>query len=76
MTDADAWTCTCTCSDSLYHCHAGNVTTQHAAFGEALQIAVTLRMHDEMSYEGLDLIESQVRRRAFWLLFCGALAFL
>lgn len=57
--------------DSLYHCHAGNVTTQHAAFGEALQIAVTLRMHDEMSYEGLDLIESQVRRRAFWLLFCA-----
>ena len=28
-------------------------------------------MHEEASYGGLDPIESQVRRRAFWLLFGG-----
>ncbi|KAG6833428.1 hypothetical protein H0H87_006794 [Tephrocybe sp. NHM501043] len=41
----------------------------HAAFGEAAHIAVTLRMHEEASYEGLDPIECEVRRRTFWLLF-------
>ena len=28
-------------------------------------------MHEESSYEGLDLIECEVRRRTFWLLFGG-----
>ena len=28
-------------------------------------------MHEEPSYEGLDPIESEVRRRTFWLLFGG-----
>lgn len=30
-------------------------------------------MHEESSYEGLDLIECEVRRRTFWLLFGGTL---
>jgi hypothetical protein len=30
-----------------------------------------LRMHEELSYEGLDPIECEVRRRIFWLLFGG-----
>lgn len=30
-------------------------------------------MHEESSYEGLDLIECEVRRRTFWLLFGGEL---
>ncbi|KAG6897549.1 hypothetical protein C0992_000332 [Termitomyces sp. T32_za158] len=47
----------------------GHDATQHAAFGEAAHIAVTLRMHEEASYEGLDPIECEVRRRTFWLLF-------
>jgi hypothetical protein len=29
-------------------------------------------MHEEASYEGLDPIETEVRRRVFWLLFGGA----
>ena len=29
-------------------------------------------MHEESSYEGLDFIECEVRRRTFWLLFGGA----
>jgi len=28
-------------------------------------------MHEEVSYEGLDPIECEVRRRTFWLLFGG-----
>ena len=58
-------------SDCVYHFCEGHDATQHAAFGEACHIAVTLRMHEESSYEGLDLIECEVRRRAFWLLFGG-----
>ncbi|KIY44778.1 hypothetical protein FISHEDRAFT_77187 [Fistulina hepatica ATCC 64428] len=55
--------------DAIYHFCEGNDATQHAAFGEAAHVAVTLRMHEEVSYEGLDPIESEIRRRAFWLLF-------
>ena len=29
-------------------------------------------MHEEASYEGLDFVECEVRRRTFWLLFGGA----
>jgi hypothetical protein len=28
-------------------------------------------MHEEAAYEGLDPIESEIRRRVFWLLFDG-----
>ncbi|KAH8104845.1 fungal-specific transcription factor domain-containing protein [Cristinia sonorae] len=55
--------------DCVYHFCEGHDATQHAAFGEAAHIAITLRMHEESSYEGLDLIECEVRRRTFWLLF-------
>lgn len=55
--------------DCIYHFCEGHDATQHAAFGEAAHIAVTLRMHEESSYEGLDPIECEVRRRSFWLLF-------
>jgi hypothetical protein len=55
----------------VYHFCEGQVGAQHAAFGEAVHLAVTLRMQEEASYEGLDPIESEVRRRTFWLLFGG-----
>ncbi|KAJ3937594.1 MAG: fungal-specific transcription factor domain-containing protein [Lentinula lateritia] len=55
--------------DCVYHFCEGHDATQHAAFGEAAHIAVTLRMHEEASYDGLDPIECEVRRRIFWLLF-------
>ncbi|KAL1715407.1 fungal-specific transcription factor domain-containing protein [Schizophyllum commune] len=55
--------------DCVYHFCEGHDATQHAAFGESAHIAVTLRLHEESSYEGLDPIESEVRRRIFWLLF-------
>lgn len=55
--------------DCVYHFCEGSDATQHACFGEAAHIAITLRMHEESSYEGLDPIECEVRRRIFWLLF-------
>ncbi|KAF9221578.1 hypothetical protein BS17DRAFT_737325 [Gyrodon lividus] len=55
--------------DCIYHFCEGHDAIQHAAFGEAAHIAITLRMHEEASYEGLDPIECEVRRRTFWLLF-------
>lgn len=55
--------------DTCYHFCEGHDATSHAAFGEAAHIAVTLHMHEETSYEGLDPIECEVRRRTFWLLF-------
>ncbi|KAI6027494.1 fungal-specific transcription factor domain-containing protein [Pisolithus microcarpus] len=55
--------------DCCYHFCSGSDATQHATYGEAAHIAITLRMHEEASYEGLDPIESEIRRRAFWLLF-------
>jgi hypothetical protein len=58
-------------SDSIYHFCRGTEATQHAAFGEAVHLAVSLQMHEEASYEGIDPIECEVRRRAFWLLFLG-----
>lgn len=58
-------------SDCVYHFCEGHDATQHAALGEACHIAITLKMHEESSYETLDPIEAEVRRRAFWLLFGG-----
>ncbi|KAH7097717.1 fungal-specific transcription factor domain-containing protein [Auriculariales sp. MPI-PUGE-AT-0066] len=55
--------------DTVYHFCEGHDATSHAAFGEAAHIAVTLHMHEEASYEGLDPIECEIRRRTFWLLF-------
>ncbi|TDL22105.1 hypothetical protein BD410DRAFT_266276 [Rickenella mellea] len=55
--------------DTIYHFCEGHDATSHASFGEAAHIAVTLHMHEEASYEGLDPIECEVRRRTFWLLF-------
>ena len=58
-------------SDTCYHFCEGLDATSYASFGEAVHIAVTLHMHEEASYKGLDPIESEVRRRVFWLLFGG-----
>jgi len=58
-------------SDCIYHFCEGHDATQHAAFGEAAHIAITLRLHEESAYDGLDPIECEVRKRIFWLLFGG-----
>ncbi|KAG8915881.1 hypothetical protein FRC00_009587 [Tulasnella sp. 408] len=48
--------------DNVYHFCEGHDAASHAAFGEAAHIAVTLHMHEEASYEGLDFIESEPTR--------------
>jgi len=63
-------------SDCIYHFCEGHDATSHAAFGEAAHIAVTLRLHEEAAYEGLDPIECEVRKRIFWLLFGGTGSFI
>jgi len=40
-------------------------------FGEAARLAQMMRLYDESSYEGLDSIEAELRRRAFWILYIG-----
>ncbi|KAF8312542.1 hypothetical protein DL93DRAFT_2114966, partial [Clavulina sp. PMI_390] len=55
--------------DTVYHFCEGHDATSHACFGEAAHIAVTLHMHEEASYANLDPIETEIRRRVFWLLF-------
>ncbi|KAG8873863.1 hypothetical protein FRB98_008757 [Tulasnella sp. 332] len=55
--------------DSLYNLCVGQVVTGQAAYSEAVFIAEALGLHEEDSYEGLDFIEREVRRRAFWLVF-------
>lgn len=59
-------------SDNIYYFREGKEGSSTAAYGEALYMATCLRMHNEESYEGLDYIEREVRRRAFWLLFGGS----
>lgn len=53
----------CSHSDTVYHFCEGHDATSHACFGEAAHIAVTLHMHEEASYENLDPIETEIRRR-------------
>ena len=36
---------------------------------EAMQLGRLLQLHRVSTYEGLDLIEAQLRRKAFWLIF-------
>ncbi|KAG8893695.1 hypothetical protein FRC01_013412 [Tulasnella sp. 417] len=55
--------------DNIYYFREGKEGSSTSAYGEALYMATCLRMHNEESYEGLDYIEREVRRRAFWLLF-------
>lgn len=55
--------------DCIYHFCEGHDATQHAAFGEAAHLAISLRLHEESAYDGLDPIECEVRKRIFWLLF-------
>ncbi|KAG8851029.1 hypothetical protein FRB96_009511 [Tulasnella sp. 330] len=55
--------------DNIYHFREGKDGSSNAAVGEAVYISAVLRMHQEEGYEGLDHIESEVRRRAFYLLY-------
>ncbi|WVQ92256.1 hypothetical protein IAS59_006065 [Cryptococcus gattii] len=55
--------------DSVYHIVSGRLGAHAASWGEALQLGVSLGIHREASYAGLDPISAEVRRRMFGLLF-------
>ncbi|KAJ6781415.1 hypothetical protein PWT90_02253 [Aphanocladium album] len=40
-------------------------------FGEATRLAQVMRLHDELSYDGLYPIEAEMRRRVFWIVYMG-----
>ncbi|EFY89185.1 C6 transcription factor, putative [Metarhizium acridum CQMa 102] len=40
-------------------------------FGEATRLAQVMRLYDEASLEGLPPVESELRRRAFWIVYMG-----
>nr|XP_019012481.1 uncharacterized protein I206_03329 [Kwoniella pini CBS 10737]OCF51262.1 hypothetical protein I206_03329 [Kwoniella pini CBS 10737] len=55
--------------DAVYHLVSGRLGAQAACLGEALQVGVSLGLHRESSYVGLDPITTEVRRRMFGLIF-------
>ncbi|THU80113.1 hypothetical protein K435DRAFT_768268 [Dendrothele bispora CBS 962.96] len=57
--------------DAAYIYRLGNdsAATRHAAFGEAVQVGYTLRFQKEEYYKDLDVIDGQMRRRIFWVLY-------
>ncbi|KAK2746477.1 hypothetical protein FQN57_003103 [Myotisia sp. PD_48] len=50
---------------------AGKPAISWQIFGEATRLAQIMELHDEASYEGLDPIEAEIRRRVFWILHTG-----
>ncbi|KAF5373732.1 hypothetical protein D9758_000799 [Tetrapyrgos nigripes] len=56
--------------DATYVYRLGNDSaTRHAAFGEAIQIGYTLRFHKEEYCKDLGVIDGQIRRRIFWVIY-------
>ncbi|KAL7411140.1 fungal-specific transcription factor domain-containing protein [Mrakia frigida] len=54
--------------DTVYHFVIGNPGSNHAAYGECQHIAISLGLHKEETYQGLDPIETEIRRRIFFLI--------
>jgi len=55
--------------EGIVHLLLGNNTAHVIATAQANQLALAMRLNEEPSYEGLDPIESEIRRRIYWLLF-------
>ncbi|WWC66239.1 uncharacterized protein I206_100140 [Kwoniella pini CBS 10737] len=53
----------------IIHNKHGNVGLEAAAFGEAQYLAISLGLHREDTYYGLDPIEAERRRRAWFLIY-------
>ncbi|OCF73793.1 hypothetical protein I204_05637 [Kwoniella mangroviensis CBS 8886] len=53
----------------IIHNKHGNVGLEAAAFGEAQYLAISLGLHREDAYYGLDPIEAERRRRAWFLIY-------
>lgn len=55
--------------EGIVHLLMGNNTAHVVVTAQANQCALALRLNEESSYEGLNPIESEIRRRIYWLLF-------
>nr|XP_019013539.1 uncharacterized protein I206_01609 [Kwoniella pini CBS 10737]OCF52320.1 hypothetical protein I206_01609 [Kwoniella pini CBS 10737] len=55
--------------EGIVYLFLGNNTAHVVATAQANQLALALRLNEESSYEGLDMIEREIRRRIYWLLF-------
>ncbi|KAL1409699.1 hypothetical protein Q8F55_003695 [Vanrija albida] len=55
--------------EGIVHLLLGNNTAHVIVTAQANQCALALRLNEESSYEGLNPIESEIRRRIYWLLF-------
>ncbi|GMK59474.1 hypothetical protein CspeluHIS016_0800800 [Cutaneotrichosporon spelunceum] len=55
--------------EGIVHLILGNNTAHVVVTAQANQCALALRLNEESSYDGLNPIETEVRRRIYWLLF-------
>ncbi|KAL7423959.1 hypothetical protein Q5752_001544 [Cryptotrichosporon argae] len=55
--------------EGIVHLLLGNNTAHVMATAQANQCALAMRLNEESSYDGLDPIECEVRRRIYWLLY-------
>lgn len=55
--------------EGIVHLILGNNTAHVIVTAQANQCALALRLNEEASYEGLNPIETEIRRRIYWLLF-------
>ena len=58
-----------TFSEGIVHLFFGNNTAHVVCTAQANQLALAMRLNEESSYEGINPIESEMRRRMYWLLF-------
>ena len=55
--------------EGIVHLLLGNNTAHVICTAQSNQLALALRLNEESSYEKLDPIECEIRRRIYWLLF-------
>ncbi|KAK0102632.1 hypothetical protein ONS95_006236 [Cadophora gregata] len=56
---------------SGYTHSVGKPRTTWDELESAIELAQIMRLHEESSYAGMDVVESQLCRRLFWILFTG-----
>lgn len=50
---------------------AGRLVQSWHIFGEAVRLVQVMRLHEEAAFEGLPVLEAELRRRAFWIVYMG-----
>ncbi|WWC61108.1 uncharacterized protein I303_103686 [Kwoniella dejecticola CBS 10117] len=52
--------------EGIVYLFLGNNTAHVVATAQSNQLALALRLNEESSYDGLDMIEREIRRRIYW----------